>query len=181
MPGYKAMWVCVCLEYVEFTVFFAVYFAARWHHPQAFQEGAARLWTAGGLAVTLVMLTSGFALTRAIDAVRRGHRRSALRWQWAALVVALAYPAIKLLEWHWNSAHAIDASAGIFVVVYYYITINHFIHACWGLAGMGWCLARAHGGAYTPDDLRGLESLATYWHATDLVWLSVFALFYAFA
>ena len=54
LPGLKGMWVAVCLEYLEFTMFFSVYFVARWFHPQAFQEGAARLWTWGGVAVTLV-------------------------------------------------------------------------------------------------------------------------------
>ena len=53
LPGLKGMWVAVCLEYLEFTMFFSVYFVARWFHPQAFQEGAARLWTWGGVAVTL--------------------------------------------------------------------------------------------------------------------------------
>ena len=40
-------------------------------------------------------------------------------------------------------------------------------------------LARAKVGTYSSTDVRGLEALATYWHATDLVWLMIFALFYA--
>jgi cytochrome c oxidase subunit 3 len=177
VPGFKGMWVAVCLEYLEFAVFFSVYFV----NPQAFQEGAARLWTLGGVCVTLVMVTSGYALTQALDAHRHHDVRRALQWQLAALVIGLCYPVLKLLEWQWNQAHGIDAGSGIFVVVYYYLTINHFVHACWGLGGMVWCLARARAGAYSGGDVRGLESLATYWHATDLVWLMIFALFYAFA
>jgi cytochrome c oxidase subunit 3 len=46
---------------------------------------------------------------------------------------------------------------------------------------MAWCLGRLATGAYSVQDHRGLVSLATYWHATDLVWLMIFALFYAFA
>ena len=179
LPGLKGRWVAVCLEYLEFTMFFSVYFVARWFHPQAFQEGAARLWTWGGVAVTLVMLTSGYALTQAIAAFRQGNAQRAKQWQGAALAIGLLYPVIKMLEWRWNQAHAIDASSGIFVVVYYYLTINHFLHACWGLGGMVWCLARAKVGTYSSTDVRGLEALATYWHATDLVWLMIFALFYA--
>ena len=181
LPGYKAMWVGVSLEYVEFAVFFAVYFVARGHHPQAFQEGAARLWTLGGLAITLVMVTSGYGLTRMLACMRAGRRLAAKGWLTAALLTGLAYPLIKLLEWQWNQAHDIDASAGIFVVVYYYLTINHFVHASWGLLGMAWGLTRLSLGSYTAADHRGLEALATYWHATDLVWLMIFALFYAFA
>ena len=67
------------------------------------------------------------------------------------------------------------------MVVYWYLTINHFIHASWGLLGMGWCLARLTAGAYSAQEHRGLASMAIYWHATDLVWLMLFALFYAFA
>ncbi len=46
---------------------------------------------------------------------------------------------------------------------------------------MGWCTARLAAGGYSTADHRGLHSLATYWHATDLVWLMLFGLFYAYA
>ncbi|HNG81984.1 MAG TPA: cytochrome c oxidase subunit 3, partial [Burkholderiaceae bacterium] len=98
-----------------------------------------------------------------------------------ALAVGLVYPALKLAEWRWNQGQGIDAGAGIFVVVYYYLTINHFVHSSWGLLGMAWGWLRLRTGAYTAADCRGLESLAIYWHATDLVWLMIFSLFYAFA
>jgi len=175
------MWVGISLELVEFAVFFGVYFGARWFHPQAFQQGAARLWTTAGVLITAVMVTSGYLLVRAVRSMRAGRRVAAQRWLGLALLLGLAYPVIKVLEWQWNAAHGIHAGAGIFVVVYYYLTINHFVHACWGLLGMGWGLARLATGAYTAQDCRGLESLAVYWHATDLVWLMVFSLFYAFA
>lgn len=181
LPGHRAMWVGICLEFLEFTVFFAVYFSARWNHPQAFQEGAARLWTTGGVLITAAMVSSGWLLTRMLAAMRAGRRRAAQGWLAAALLAGLAYPVVKVLEWQWNQAQGLDTSAGIFVVVYWYLTINHFIHASWGLLGMAWGLARLGTGAYSAADHRGLESLAIYWHATDLVWLMLFGLFYAFA
>lgn len=180
-PGYKAMWVGICLECLEFAVFFAVYFSARWHQPQAFQHGAARMWTLGGLLITLVMVSSGYLLTRMLQHLQAGRRKRATAWMAAALATALLYPLLKLMEWQWNLAHGLDASAGLFVVVYYYLTINHFIHASWGLLGMAWVLLRMLSGSYSATDLRGPQSLAIYWHATDLVWLMIFALFYAFA
>lgn len=181
VPGHRAMWVAICLEFVEFTVFFAVYFSARWHHPQAFQAGAQRLWTMGGVLITLAMISSGWMLTRALRAMRSARRRDALHWMLAAMAVGALYPVTKFAEWRWNASHGLDASAGIFVVVYWYLTINHFIHASWGLLGMAWCTARVATGGYSPEDHRGLQSLATYWHATDLVWLMLFGLFYAYA
>ncbi|WP_374673072.1 cytochrome c oxidase subunit 3 [Ideonella sp.] len=181
IPGHRAMWVGICLEFVEFAVFFAVYFSARWHYPEAFQTGASKLWTAGGVAITLAMVTSGWLLTRALAAMAEDRRRAALRWMLAALAVGALYPVTKLFEWRWNMAHGLDATAGVFVVVYWYLTINHFIHASWGLLGMAWCSARLYAGQYSAADHRGLQSLAVYWHATDLVWLMLFGLFYAYA
>ena len=181
IPGHRGMWVAICLEFLEFTVFFAVYFTARWHHPEAFQAGAARLWTLGGVLITLAMVTSGWMLTQALQRMAQDRRRAALRWMLAALAVGALYPVVKLMEWRWNAAHGLHAGAGIFVVVYWYLTINHFIHACWGLLGMAWCSARLATGGYGAADHRGLQSLAVYWHATDLVWLMLFGLFYAYA
>ena len=181
MPGYKAMWMGVCLEYIEFTMFFVVYFVARWFYPHEFQSGAARLWTVGGVLITLTMVTSGYLLTRGLASMRRGQRRKALGWFVVAMLIAAMYPVLKWQEWQWNQAHGVDASAGIFVVVYYYVTIAHTIHACWGLMGMGWGVTGLALGVYSAEDHRGLESVATYWHATDLAWLMLFALFYAFA
>ncbi|MDT8990373.1 cytochrome c oxidase subunit 3 [Curvibacter sp. APW13] len=180
-PGYKAMWVGICLECLEFAVFFVVYFTARWYQPQAFQDGAARLWTLGGLLITLVMVTSGYLLTRMLHHLEAGRRRQAAGWLAAAFALGLCYPLLKGFEWQWNQAQGLDAQAGIFVVVYYYLTINHFIHASWGLLGMAWTLLRMLTGSYADGDCRGPQSLAIYWHATDLVWLMIFALFYAFA
>lgn len=181
IPGYRAMWVGICLEFIEFAVFFVVYFTARWHHPQEFREGAHRLWTWGGVGITAAMVTSGWLLTRMLAAMRAGRQRRAAAMLALALLAGLTYPAIKVFEWQWNLAHGLTAGAGIFVVVYWYLTINHFIHASWGLMGMGWCLVRLGAGGYSAQDHRGLVALATYWHATDLVWLMLFALFYAFA
>ena len=51
----------------------------------------------------------------------------------------------------------------------------------WGLLGMLWVLARHLGGAYTVDDYSGLEALASYWHATDIIWLVIYPFFYVLA
>jgi cytochrome c oxidase subunit 3 len=179
-PGFTGMWVGISLEFFEFSVFFVVYFTTRALHPQAFHEGAQRLWAAAGLGITLVMVSSGYLLARTVEAVRQGRQAAARRWILAALVLALGYPVIKVCEIGWNHAHGLSAQADVFVTVYYYLTINHFVHASWGILGMSWVAVRLFMGAYRADDLRGLEALAIYWHATDIVWLMLFSFFYAF-
>lgn len=180
-PGYTGMWVGITAELFEFAVFFAVYFMTRWSFPQVFREGAPRLWTLGGLLITMVMLTSGYFLVRVVQAIRIDNQRAARWWMLAAFIAALCYPLLKGVEviW-WNPAHGIDPRGHAFFTVYYYLTINHFMHSTWGILGMVWVTLRVWQGAYGPHNRKAVESMAIYWHATDLVWLMLFSFFYAF-
>lgn len=181
IPGNKGMWVGITCEFVEFAVLFVVYFVARAHFPEAFQDGAERISRVAGTVITLLMVTSSFFIACAVVAMRAGQRRNSLYWLIAGLVVALGYPVAKYLEVSWNLAHGINGASGIFYTVYYYLTINHLVHASWGILGMLWVLARHLAGGYTAEDFSGLEALASYWHATDIIWLILFPLFYVLA
>ncbi|MGB9194853.1 MAG: cytochrome c oxidase subunit 3, partial [Azonexus sp.] len=81
----------------------------------------------------------------------------------------------------WNLAHDINGGSGIFFTVYYYLTFNHLVHAVWGILGIFWVLARLLFQGYSAEDYSGLEALASYWHATDIIWLIIFPLFYVLA
>lgn len=181
IPGNKGIWVGITCELVEFTVMFIIYFVARAHYPEAFHEGAARLSRTAGTIITLLMVTSSYFVASSVVAMRRGQRRHSLLWLAAGLMTALGYPVAKYLEISWNLAHGIDGGSGIFFTVYYYLTFNHLVHASWGIIGMLWVLARSLAGGYTAEEHSGLEALASYWHATDIIWLVIFPLFYVLA
>jgi cytochrome c oxidase subunit 3 len=181
IPGNKGIWVGITCELVEFTVMFVIYFIARAHYPEAFHEGAERLNRTAGTVITLLMVTSSYFIARSVYAIRAGERRRSIGWLAAGLVAALGYPVAKVLEVTWNLAHGIDGGSGIFFTVYYYLTFNHLVHASWGILGILWVLARHVAGGYSAEDHAGLEALASYWHATDIIWLVIFPLFYVLA
>ena len=178
IPGNKGIWVGICCEFVEFLVLFVVYFVARAHFPDAFEEGADRLSRISGTAITLLMVTSSFFIACSVTSMRAGQQRRSLYFLIAGLIVALGYPVAKVLEIQWNLAHGINGESGIFFTVYYYLTFNHFVHAVWGILGILWVLARHLAGGYSSKDYGGLEALASYWHATDIIWLIIFPFFY---
>jgi cytochrome c oxidase subunit 3 len=181
IPGNKGIWVGITCEFVEFLVLFVVYFVARAHFPDAFEQGAERLSRTAGTVITLLMLTSSFFIACSVATMRAGHSRRSLYWLLAGLVVALGYPVAKYFEIRWNLAHGINGESGIFFTVYYYLTFNHLVHAVWGILGILWVLARHVTGGYSAEDYSGLESLASYWHATDIIWLIIFPFFYVLA
>lgn len=181
IPGNKGIWVGITCEFVEFLVLFAVYFIARAHFPEAFHDGAQRLSVAAGTTITLLMITSSYCIACSVNAIRGNRQRAAVAWLLAGLVIALGYPVAKALEIGWNLAHGIDGGSGIFFTVYYYLTFNHLVHASWGILGIVWVLVRLLCHGYDADDHAGLEALASYWHATDIIWLIIFPLFYVLA
>ncbi len=181
VPGNSGIWVGITCEFVEFAVLFCVYFVARAHFPEAFEAGAGRLSKLAGTVITLLMVTSSYFVACAVVEMRRGQRRRSIRWLVGGLLLALGYPLAKFLEFRWNMAHGINGESGIFFTVYYYLTLTHMVHAVWGILGMLWVLVRQFAGVYTTEDYSGLEALASYWHATDIIWLVIFPFFYVLA
>ena len=181
IPGNRGIWVGISCIFVEFAVLFTVYFVARAHFPEAFHAGAERLSRLSGTAITLLMISSSFCIAASVVTMRGGRLRPSLHWLIAGIVLALGYPVIKYFEIRWNLAHGVGAQAGVFVGAYYYLTLNHLVHASWGILGMLWVLARHVTGAYSADEYSGLEALASYWHATDIIWLVIFPFFYVLA
>ncbi len=181
IPGNKGIWVGITCEFVEFLVLFAVYFIARAHFPAEFEQGGEKLSRLAGTSITLLMVTSSFFIACSVATMRAGQRRASIGWLIAGLVVALGYPLAKFFEFQWNMANGVTGDSGIFFTVYYYLTLNHLVHATWGILGILWVLARHLAGGYTSDDYSGLEALASYWHATDIIWLVLFSFFYVLA
>ena len=178
IPGNKGIWVGITCEFVEFLVLFIVYFVARAHFPDAFEQGGDKLSRWAGTLITLLMVTSSFFIACSVICMRAGRRQASIAWLVAGLVVALGYPITKYFEFQWNVANGITGDSGIFFTVYYYLTLNHLVHASWGILGMLWVLGRHLVGGYSSEDHVGLEALASYWHATDIIWLVLFSFFY---
>lgn len=178
IPGNRGIWVGIFCVLVEFLLLFLVYFIARAHHPDAFRTGPDRLATVAGTAITLLLLTSGYGMVKAVAAMRRDRPRACLGWILFAILLGCGYPLVKFLEVRWNVAHGIDGQAGIFYTVYYYLTLNHLVHVSWGILGLLWVAVRTALGVYSSADYGGLEAAAVYWHTTDVIWLIIFPFFY---
>ncbi len=163
---------------VEFLLLFCVYFIAKAHQREAFLTGPDKLLTTAGVTITLLLLSSGYAMVKAVSAIRCDQRRATLRWTILAIVLGFGYPLIKYFEIRWNVAHGIDGEAGIFYTIYYYLTLNHLVHVSWGLLGLIWVAVRTALGVYGAEEYSGLEAAAMYWHTTDVIWLVIFSLFY---
>jgi cytochrome c oxidase subunit 3 len=178
IPGNKGIWVGILSEMTEFALLFGVYFIARAHFQEAFRDGPLQLNILAGTFNTLLMISGSYLVANAVIAIRKNHQSASVRWLCLALVAACGYFVTKYFELQWNESQGITGRTNAFFTVYYYLTFTHMVHVLWGIIGMLWIIARTQGGAYSPQDHEGMESFASYWHATDLAWLVIFPLLY---
>ncbi|MCW8884609.1 MAG: cytochrome c oxidase subunit 3 family protein [Motiliproteus sp.] len=178
VPGNGAVWVGIFAEMTEFALMFLVYFIAKVHYPEYFDEGPLKLNTTAGVLNTLALLTSSFFVAKAMSSVRKGNIQLAIRWLWGTVASAVAYLLIKTWEYYWNIQQGIEVDTNLFFTVYYYMTFNHFLHVFWGGGAILWAIWRLKSGFYTAEKHEGMEAIACYWHMIDLVWIIIFPLLY---
>ncbi|WP_207802655.1 cytochrome c oxidase subunit 3 family protein [Motiliproteus coralliicola] len=178
VPGNGAIWVGIFAEMTEFAFMFLIYFIAKVHYLELFDQGPQQLNTTAGTLNTLALLTSSYCVAKAMVAVRRSDNKVAARWLWGTIGCALFYLAVKAWEYQWNTEQGFAADTNLFFTVYYYMTFNHFLHVAWGGCAVLWVIFRLKRGAYSAEDHEGMEAVACYWHMIDLVWIIIFPLLY---
>jgi len=178
IPGNLAIWVGILSEMSEFAMMFIVYFIAKVHNPELFNEGPTRLNTLAGTLNTLVLITSSYCVAKAMVAIRRDLPRLCVRWLLRAVLAGVIYLVIKLLEFRWNAQQGIHSDTNLFYTVYYYMTFNHLLHVGWASVAVLWVAIRVRMGIYTAAQHEGLEAVASYWHMIDLAWILIFPLLY---
>lgn len=178
IPGNRGIWAGILAEMTEFALLFAVYFVARAHFPEAFRQGPLQLSLFAGTFNTVLMISGSYFVANAVIATRQNRPKVSMRWLILVLLAACGYFVTKYFEFRWNVSHGVTGSTGIFFTVYYYLTFTHMVHVGWGIMGLLWVIGRTATGGYNSTEHEGLEAFASYWHATDLVWLVIFPLLY---
>jgi cytochrome c oxidase subunit 3 len=178
VPGNMAIWVAIFSEMSEFALMFLVYFIAKVHFLEIFNEGPTRLNTTAGALNTLALLSSSYFVAKSVQSVRLNQIKTAANWLWGAILAGCCYLSVKYWEYMWNSEQGLDVDTNLFFSLYYYMTFNHFLHVGWGSGALLWGIYRLKQGAYTPDSHEGLETIASYWHMIDLAWIIIFPLLY---
>ncbi|KRT56147.1 Heme/copper-type cytochrome/quinol oxidase, subunit 3 [endosymbiont of Ridgeia piscesae] len=178
VPGGWPIWVGIFSEMSEFAMMFIIYFIAKAHYPELFNDGPTRLNTLAGVLNTLVLLTSSYCVAKSMQAIRRDDSTACVRWLWLAILAGAAYLLIKSWEYHWNESVGITKDTNTFFTVYYYTTFNHMLHVGWGSAAVLWAIMGIKRGSFTAQNHGGLEAVACYWHMIDLAWIVIFPLLY---
>jgi cytochrome c oxidase subunit 3 len=151
----------------------AEYTGGQWP-PVAFETRLFDPWDVPFLN-TLVLLTSGWTVTKAHHALRHDRRKELLWFLGATILLGMTFTSLQASEY----AHAAYGfQEGIFSSTFFMATGFHGAHVIIGTIFLTVCFFRAVAGHFKPNHHFGFEAAAWYWHFVDVVWLFLFTFVY---
>lgn len=178
LPAEPGLWVFILGDMTIFGLFFTVFSWEGAQDRDLFATATQSLIQPIGIANTLVLLISSYAVVLALHAHRAAEPDRARRLVVVALACALTFSALKAVEYTagFNAGHT--PGTNIFFTFYYVMTGVHLLHVVVGAVLLGVWRSRITVEQSFAHHRRLAESAAVYWHMVDLLWVLIFTLVY---
>lgn len=170
---------------VSEIMFFFAFFWAFFHSSLAPTVEIGGVWPPKGIAVldpwlipflnTIILLSSGAAVTWAHHAILLGKRQQGIIGVFITVVLASIFTAFQGYEY---AEAPFTISDGIYGSTFYLATGFHGFHVFVGTLFLLVCLVRLISNHFTQQHHFGFEAAAWYWHFVDVVWLFLFVCIY---
>ncbi len=181
-PGDFFVWIVIYIELITFGLFFAGFAYVRSQNLDTFNSSQLLLDTRFGFTNTVLLITSSYFVAKAVDFIKQDtfkqQFKKASSYLFFAMLLGGAFIIIKLFEFGDKFAQGFHLSTNKFFMFYFILTMFHFMHVLLGIIILYHLYSNTKKGLYNPQNLRGLESGASYWHMVDLVWIVLFPLLY---
>lgn len=178
LPGDPGLWIFILADMGAFALFFLLFTMGRVGDPGLYERSRQALNVNLGMANTLILLTSSWAMVQAVQAARLGNRQRTVAFLVLALAVGSGFAVSKIAEYAAKAQAGISMLTNDFYMYYFVLTGIHFLHFLIGAAAIVVTLAKAR---TQPLDGRyrvWIESVGCYWHMVDLLWIVLFPLLY---
>ena len=184
-PGDFGVWIIIYVELLTFGLFFIGYAFSRRSNLEMFNTSQLMLNQVTGFINTLILVTSSYFVAKSVQYMRNmtqdtieASNKKASVWLSFAIIFGIAFLFVKGSEFAHIFGEGITLSTNKFFMFYLLLTMFHFMHVVLGTIILFNIRQRTKIAAYTPEDHRGFESGASYWHMVDLLWIVLFPLVY---
>jgi cytochrome c oxidase subunit 3 len=128
---------------------------------------------------TVMLLSSGVAITLANRALARGNRGRLIALVSTTVVLGLLFLRMQASEYyHAYTALNLTLATGAYGATFFILTGLHGVHVAIGTGFMIVMLSRSVRGDFTAKHHLGLQAATWYWHFVGIVWLILFVLVY---
>lgn len=170
---------------VSEIMFFLAFFWAFFHSSLAPTVEIGAVWPPKGILVlnpweipflnTVILLSSGAAVTWAHHAIIAGNRAQAVVGLSITIGLAIVFTAFQGIEY---AEAPFTISDGVYGSTFFLATGFHGFHVFVGTLFLAVCAYRLYKNHFTRSHHFGFEAAAWYWHMVDVVWLFLFVCIY---
>jgi len=170
---------------VSEIMFFVAFFWAFFHSSLSPTIDIGVIWPPKGIEVldpwgvpflnTVILLTSGAAVTWAHHAILAGKREQGIYALVITILLAAVFTGFQALEY---TEAPFTISDSVYGSCFYLATGFHGFHVFIGTLFLAVCLVRLGKHHFTTKHHFGFEAAAWYWHFVDVVWLFLFVAIY---
>jgi nitric oxide reductase NorE protein len=178
LPGVDGVWVFIGADLVIFAILFMSFMQDRLKNPAVFEASRQTLNMHLGGIDTLILLTSSWSVALAVQAMKRDQIDREPRLLLGGALTGLMFMASKSIEYFQKFAHGITPGTNPFYMWYFTLTGIHLVHVVVGTSLLTYLWIRSRRGTYDHLHRAVPESVASYWHLVDLLWIMIFPLLY---
>ena len=178
LPGVDGVWVFIGADSVIFAILFLSFMQERLKNPDVFEASRHTLNMHLGGIDTLILLTSSWSVALAVQAMKRDLVDREPLLLLGGAVTGLMFMVSKAIEYFQKFAHGITPGTNPFFMWYFTLTGIHLIHVLVGTTMLTYLWVRSRRGTYDHLHKTVPESVASYWHLVDLLWVVLFPLLY---
>ena len=178
LPGEAGIWILVFGDMVMFSIFFTVFALAQSQEMQVFTQARTLLNPWFGLANTILLVSASWFVATGVKKFRAGGSGNVQLYFLLGLLCGVGFVINKVFEWGEKFRAGITPATNDFFMYYFIFTGIHLVHVFLGLGVLTYMRGVSRRATPGPNDLRNLESGATFWHLVDLLWIVLFAILY---
>lgn len=178
LPGLDGIWALIGADSIVFAILFASFMTERRHNPALFEASRHTLNLDLGGIDTLILLTSSWTVALAIRSLKRDQIEQASRYLLAGALTGALFMVSKAIEYSGKIAQGITPATNSFYMWYFTLTGIHLLHVLLGTGLLTFVWLRSRRGRYRSTNAAVPESVASFWHLVDYLWIVLFPLLY---
>ena len=178
LPGVDGIWALIGADSIVFAILFASFMTERRHNPALFEASRHTLNLDLGGIDTLILLTSSWTVALAIRSLKRDQIEQASRYLLAGALTGALFMVSKAIEYSGKIAQGITPATNSFYMWYFTLTGIHLLHVLLGTGLLTFVWLRSRRGRYRSTNAAVPESVASFWHLVDYLWIVLFPLLY---
>ena len=178
LPGVDGVWVFIGADSVIFAILFLTFMQDRLKTPALFEVSRHTLNMNLGGIDTLILLTSSWSVALAVQALKRDLIERVPRYLLGGVFTGLMFVVSKSIEYFQKFAHGLTPGTNPFYMWYFTLTGIHLAHVLLGTSLLTFVWVRSRSDAFSSSHRAVPESVASFWHLVDLLWVVLFPLLY---